>query len=148
MPFALVFAGLIMVITGVKNTQGALGEQLVKDFTGTGNFLYWFVAIGSVGALGAIPGFKPFSRMFMTLIIVAMVIKNGGIFDNLTKALRDGPIAPDRPDETSDASNPTDNDAMKKLSNFAATMNSGDADGGSLLGNAGKWFLSTIPSPF
>jgi len=85
-----------MIVTGVKGTIKPLGAQLVKDFTGPGNFFYWFAAIGAVGASGAIPGFKNFSRMFMTLIIVAMVIKNGGVFDQFMNAIKTGPIAPDR----------------------------------------------------
>lgn len=96
MPFALVFIGLVMIVTGAKGTQSALGKQLVADFTGPGNFFYWFASIGVIGAAGSIPGFKPFSRMFMTLIIVAMILRNGGVFDKFAEALRTGPIAPDR----------------------------------------------------
>lgn len=94
MPFALTFIGLIFVVTGVKGTIGVLGSQLKRDFTGEGNFLYWFLAMGSVGSLGAIPEFRNFSRLFMTLILVAMVIKNGGVFDKLIDAIRTGPVAP------------------------------------------------------
>lgn len=96
MPFALVFIGLVMIVTGAKGTQSALGKQLVKDFTGPGNFFYWFASIGVIGALGSIPGFKPFSRMFMTLIIVAMILRNGGVFDKFMQALQSGPIAPEK----------------------------------------------------
>jgi hypothetical protein len=104
MPFALVFIGLIMIVTGAKGTQSALGKQLVSDFTGPGNFFYWFASIGVIGAAGSIPGFKPFSRMFMTLIIVAMVLRNGGVFDKFMQALATGPIAPDSSAESSNAS--------------------------------------------
>jgi hypothetical protein len=96
MPFALVIMGLIFVVTGVKGTIGALGSQLKDDFTGPGNFFYWFAAIGSIGALGSIQEFRAFSRMFMTLILVAMIIKNGGVFDKLMQAIASGPVAPER----------------------------------------------------
>ena len=96
MPFALVFLGLIFLITGVKGTIKPLGAQIVKDFTGPGNFFMWFAAIGAVGAVGAIPQARSFSRVFMTLILVAMVIRNGGIFDQLLKAIQSGPVAPER----------------------------------------------------
>lgn len=102
MPFALVIFGLVMIVTGVKGTIKPLGNQLVKDFTGPGNFFYWFAAIGAVGASGAIPGFKNFSRMFMTLIIVAMVIHNGGVFDQLINAIKTGPVAPPKGTASSD----------------------------------------------
>ncbi len=87
MPFALVIIGIIMIITGAKGTQDDLGNQLLKDFTGENNFMYWIVAIGGVGALGYIKPIQPFSRAFMALIIVAMVIRNGGFFDKFTEAL-------------------------------------------------------------
>jgi flagellar biosynthesis component FlhA len=105
MPFALVFIGLVMIVTGAKGTQSALGRQLVTDFTGQGNFFYWFAAIGTLGALGSIPGFKPFSRMFMTLIIVAMVLRNGGVFDKFMQAIKEGPVSPSKGSTEKTASN-------------------------------------------
>lgn len=115
MPFALVFLGIIFVVTGVKGTIGALGSQLKQDFTGEGNFLYWFLAIGSVGTLGAIPDFRNFSRLFMTLILVAMVIRNGGVFDKLVQAIKSGPVAP-HGDEISTASKSQDYSALSQNS--------------------------------
>ena len=94
MPFALVFIGLILVVTGVKNTHKQLGAQIISDFTGPNNFFYWFAAIGAVGALGASETFRPLSRAFMALIIIAMVIRNGGFFDQLMKAISAGPVKP------------------------------------------------------
>lgn len=91
MPFLLVIVGLTMIVTGVKNTSAQFGQQLVGDFTGSGNFTYWLVAIGSVGALGYVPDFKQFSRVFLALIIIAMVLRNGGVFSQLTAALQQGP---------------------------------------------------------
>lgn len=87
MPFALVIIGLVMIVTGAKGTQNELSEQLVKDFTGEGNFLYWIVSIGAIGSLGYIKSIEPLSRAFMALIIIAMVIRNGGFFDKFTEAL-------------------------------------------------------------
>jgi hypothetical protein len=94
MPFALVLIGLILIVSGARNTHTALGRQLASDFTGPGNFVYWVLAIGSVGALGYIPELRSFSRWFMVLIIVAMVIRNGGFFDKFREAINQGPEAP------------------------------------------------------
>lgn len=94
MPFALVFIGLILIITGAKDTYAALGKQLVTDFTGSKGFIVWIVAIGAVGSLGYVEKLRPFSRIFMVLIIVSMVIKNGGVFDKLQEAINTGPVAP------------------------------------------------------
>lgn len=96
MPFALVLIGLVLIVTGAKNTHRAFGRTLVGDFTGPANFTYWLAAIGSIGALGYIEKIRPFSRAFMVLIIVAMFLANGGFFDRLQQALRTGPIAPPR----------------------------------------------------
>lgn len=94
MPFALVIIGLVLVVTGAKDTYQQFGRQVSSDFTGEGNFTWWLVSLGAVGSLGYIPALRPFSRMFLVLIVIAMVIKNGGFFDQLTSALQAGPIAP------------------------------------------------------
>lgn len=76
MPFALITIGLLLVIVGVQGTQQQFGQQLYKDFSGPGNFVYWIIALGVVGSLGYIPSLKSFSRWFMALIIVAMFLAN------------------------------------------------------------------------
>lgn len=91
MPFALVTIGLLLFVTGAKDTYKALGAQVASDFTGPGNFTYWLAAIGAMGALGYIEAFKPFSRAFMVLIIVSMVLANQGFFAKLTAAIKSGP---------------------------------------------------------
>lgn len=106
MPFALVIIGLILIITSAQSTHKAFGTQVLKDFTnGSGcapmsgqyqdcGFAWWVAAIVAVGALGYIEQFKGFSRAFMVLIIVSMVIANRGVFDQLQAALQAGPTAP------------------------------------------------------
>lgn len=92
MPFALLIIGLILVITGAKDTHRAMGSQLAKDFTGQGNFFWWLAAIFLMGAVGKIPGMQNFSRALMGLVIVVLLISNKGIFANLTSALQGGPL--------------------------------------------------------
>jgi hypothetical protein len=96
MPFALVLIGLVMIVSAAKDTHRAFGAQLLKDFTGPGNFLYWIAAIGAVGALGYIEQLRVFSRYFMALILVAMLLANKGFFGQLQEALAKGPVAPER----------------------------------------------------
>jgi len=93
-PFALVTIGLLLIITGAKNTYPQFGAQLRADFTGPGNFTYWLVALGAVGAVGYIPKLRNVSTAFLALILVGMIVRNGGIFDKLTEFLQQGPIAP------------------------------------------------------
>lgn len=94
MPFALVTVGLLMVITGVRNTYSDFASQLKSDFTGPANFTYWIVAIGVIGSIGYVDRLRAFANMFMALIILAMVLKNGGIFDKFKAALATGGTPP------------------------------------------------------
>jgi hypothetical protein len=94
MAFVLVTVGLLMIVTGAKGTYAAFGSQIASDFTGSQPFTYWLAAIGAVGALGYIDALKTFSRLFLTLILVSMVLANKGFFAKFTAALKQGPIAP------------------------------------------------------
>lgn len=91
MPFALVTAGLVMIVTGASGCHLAFGKMLAGEFSGKPNFAYWLATIGGLGALGYIPVFASFSVAFMTLVIIAMVLSNGGVFAKLTQALQSGP---------------------------------------------------------
>lgn len=103
MGFVLLIAGLLMIVTGAKGTYAQFGSQVASDFTGKNNFTYWIVALGSVGSLGYIESFRTFSRLFMTLIILGMLLSNKGFFAKLTAALQSGPIAPTMPQGASKA---------------------------------------------
>lgn len=94
MPFALATIGLLLIVSGARDTYQAFGSQLQKDFTGPGNFTYWIVALGSVGALGYSDTLRPFSRAFMALIIVAIFLSKGGFFQQFQSALASGPVQP------------------------------------------------------
>lgn len=87
MPFALITIALMLIVAGAKGTYGKLKDLLVSDFTGSGNFLYWIVAIGTVGAVGYIPGAEKFSRAFLVLILVAIVLSHRGFFNQFNSAL-------------------------------------------------------------
>lgn len=88
MPFALGIIGLLLIISGARGTYGQLKELLVDDFTGEGNFFYWIVALGVVGSIGYIQGLERFSRTFMALIILAMILSNRGFFNRFMEALQ------------------------------------------------------------
>lgn len=99
MPFTLVFVGLVLIVSGVRDTQSQLGKQVAGDFTGSGNFVFWLASLGAVGALGYVPELKKFSIAFMTLIIIAMILAQqkdgkGGFFATFYSALQSGPTPP------------------------------------------------------
>lgn len=94
MPFALITAGLILVVTGAKDTYQAMGQYLIADFTGAGNFIYWVIALIVIGSIGYIPDFRGFSRLFLGLVVIVFIVSNNGVFNQFMAALRQGPIAP------------------------------------------------------
>lgn len=90
MPFALVTIGLLLVITGFQDTYKQTGAQVAKDFTGSGNFVYWLIAIGVVGAIGYNKTLQPFSRALMALLIIVIFLSNKGFFAQLNPAIQTG----------------------------------------------------------
>ena len=55
MAFALLIVGMSLVVVSVRNTQATFTARVANDFKGSGNFLYWIVAILIIGAIGYIP---------------------------------------------------------------------------------------------
>lgn len=101
MPFLLIIAGLVLTITSIQNTYAALGAQLNKDFFGAQGFLIWMLAIIATGALGYVQGWEKFSRWFLALILISIVLaqsKNtgGNLFTNLLQQVKN-PKAPAAP---------------------------------------------------
>lgn len=94
MAFVFTITGLLMIVTGVKGTYSQFGAQVASDFTGSQPFTYWVAAILGIGAIGYIDALRTVSRLFLALILVSMVLANKGFFNQLTAALKDGPIAP------------------------------------------------------
>jgi hypothetical protein len=100
MPFALVGIGLILIVTGVRDTYGQLGAQLTKDFTGSQNFTVWILAIGSVGALGYVRELRTFSHYFLALILLSLILANQGFFQKFTTQWKAGPTIPTAPTDS------------------------------------------------
>lgn len=95
MAFALLIIGIFLLVSAVKGTQGDLFNLIQVDFQGQGNFVYWFVAILAIGALGYIPKLKPISVGLLTLVIAVLVLKKGdptgiggGLFSQLSAGLQ------------------------------------------------------------
>jgi hypothetical protein len=99
-PFVLITIGAVLLISSARNTlsntQGTgLYQLLAGDFTGQSNFIFWFVAILLIGALGYVPKLKPLSTAFMALVILVLFLKKGnpatgvggGFFSQFTSAL-------------------------------------------------------------
>lgn len=88
MPFVLIIAGVVLIISAVRNTQQHLFYLLALDFTGPHNFIFWFVSILIIGALGYIPKAKPLSDGFLILVILVLFLKKGtGFFDQFQRQI-------------------------------------------------------------
>lgn len=94
MPFALVLIGLVLIVTSAQDSYVQMGSQIKKDFTGTGSFMWWLVAIMMVGAIGYVQKLKPLSIALMTLVLIVLLLKNGNFFAQLTSALQKAPVKP------------------------------------------------------
>jgi hypothetical protein len=95
MPFALLIIGVFLLVAGVRKTQGDLFTLLQGDFTGANNFLFWFVSILVIGAIGYVPKLKPLSTAFLVLVILVLFLTKGnpkgvggGFFSQFTSALQ------------------------------------------------------------
>jgi hypothetical protein len=87
MPLALLFIGILLVVSGIRNTQSTLGSLLAGDFSGKGNFLYWVAGVGAIGSLGYAKPLQNVSRLFLFLIVLVMLLSDNGFFAQITSAL-------------------------------------------------------------
>lgn len=88
MPFVLIFAGTILLVAAVRNTQGVLYALVRNDFSGPNNFIYWTIAILILGAIGYIQRLKPISDAFLILIIIVLFLRRGtGFFDSFQRQI-------------------------------------------------------------
>jgi hypothetical protein len=129
MPYALIVIGIAMIIAGARNTYQQLGTQLVADFRG---FVWWLLAILIVGALGYVPAFKPVTRAFLVLILIVMVLRNGGFAQQFLTALQKGPqqiaSAPDAAAQASASSGgAASNNPLGSVSSAASSASSIDS---------------------
>lgn len=89
----------MVLLSAIKGSYLAFGNQIASDLTGksTGSgqapvgYIYWVSSIIAVGLLGYYSPLQKFSRTFMFLIILGMVLANKGLFNQLADALKQGP---------------------------------------------------------
>jgi hypothetical protein len=143
MPFALITIGLIFFLSALNTVNGqpaykALSAQLYSDlFTSSPSFIKWALALVAVGFIGYIPGAKKPADWFMFLIIIGMVLANGGLFTQLESAIQAGPAAPGATGTTATAATGTAGaTTLQGLANQAT---------GSLLGSAEQGLVFSNP---
>lgn len=87
MPFALIVIAVVLVVAGARGRTDKLKELLLGDFSGEGNFINWIIAIFGAGAIGYAPEARQFSRVFMALIILSMLLAKKGFFAKFMDAV-------------------------------------------------------------
>ena len=112
MPYALIIIALLLLSAAYNGTTQQLQALVVKDFTGTNNFIYWLGALSIVGAIGFYSPLEKISRGFLLLIIVVMVVENGGVFQQLTSAIQNFQAPAATPDPLASLSAPQNASAV------------------------------------
>jgi hypothetical protein len=94
MPFAFAIIGIVFLIAGVRGKSADLTTLLGNDLKGQNNFIYWILSIAIIGAIGYVKDLQPFSRAFLVLIIVVLIISednkaqgSGGFFVKFNQAV-------------------------------------------------------------
>lgn len=87
----ILLIGVLLVVSSVRNTQGALFSALGTDVPA---FIVWAAAIVALGVIGFIPGLKPISRGLLALVLVVIVLHNyKGILAGFQNAFQSNPGA-------------------------------------------------------
>lgn len=134
MIFAIIITGILLIVSALKNTQHKLGEQLALDVLGKDGFLLWAICILAIGAIGWIPGLKPASRNLLWLLLVVILVRNGGIWANAETAL-----------QSASALGPAPSVAPKPLaSQSSGSATTSAANGSASSGGGSDSTLSTI----
>ncbi len=87
MPVILLLIGAVILITVFNGKSDELAGLIKGEFTGPNNFTKWLLAFAIIGLFSYVPGFRPVANAFFALVIVAMLIGQGGFFEKLSAAL-------------------------------------------------------------
>ena len=91
MPLFILLVGIILVAAGINNKIPDLITLLKEDFKPSGGetpFQLWILAIAAVGAIGYVKPLKGFANGFLVLVMIGLILSNGGFADKLTQALK------------------------------------------------------------
>lgn len=92
MGLALLVVGIVLVLSAIRGYTAELGKLVRGDFTGSGSFGLWAVAIVILSAIGGIGGgAKTLSRAFLGLVFIVLIFANKGVFANLLDAIQNPP---------------------------------------------------------
>jgi len=93
MIFGLALIGLLLIASALKGTEHELAQRFQTDLLGADGFIAWIFAILAIGALGYVPGLETVSNYLLALIMVVVVVRNGGIWTQFQAALQQASAA-------------------------------------------------------
>lgn len=93
MIFGLLLLGLLLIAVALKGTEHELGQRLQDDLLGADGFIAWIFAIMAIGALGYVPGLETASNYLLVLLMVVILVRNGGVWSQLQTALQQASAA-------------------------------------------------------
>jgi hypothetical protein len=127
MPFLLLIVGFIAVASALKGTYQQLGQQVVSDLQGSAGspgYLFWVASLIIVGAIGYYSPLQKFSRAFMVLILLGMVLaaykQNNQVFAKIFQALQTPQVA--------SAATPTATPSASPMSTATSALSSGTSE--------------------
>jgi hypothetical protein len=91
MPFVILIIGLMALVIGVRGQSTAAISLLQSEFTGSGSFIQWFIAIMILGLVGYYRPVRPVTDSLLLLVILSMVMANqskNGLFKEFENALQ------------------------------------------------------------
>lgn len=87
MPFALILIGVILAVSAYRDTTSDL-FNIIKDVFGDAKgFAYWVLASIILGFLASVDSIRQPVNAFMILLMVVLVIRKRGTFDQLNDQL-------------------------------------------------------------
>ena len=68
--------------------------MLKQDVFGSHGYIYWFLAIVIIGAIGYVPRLRPISYGLLALVVIVLFLSQGSFFQKFNQALAQiGPSA-------------------------------------------------------
>lgn len=147
MSYFFIIFGVILVVASARNTQGCLFTLLQGDLfnnagtnscgsvSGSSSFLWWLAAIFIIGAVGYDERIRPISDGFLALVIIVLLINNGGFFAKFQASL--SKIAGTTAAPIGNASSPGVSLAVDSLPG-TTTVNNTSVSGGGTVSNPGS----------
>lgn len=94
MPVFFVILGVFALVVAVRDKGADARKLLASELTGPGNFLSWVLAILLIGSLGYVPQLRAFSRAFLALVMLSILLSKKGFFSQLQSQLLNRTAAP------------------------------------------------------